>query len=187
LKRMSDKTPTEADIEDPNVSIHWLSPENTSIYESDFSLLHCRIKGDETVYRGVFAALMFPIRAPRRFVSLRYFNKKGHEEEIGVIQNLLEFAKQEQQLIRRRLNRHYHQQVISRVYQIQSEYGMLFFDVETQRGREQFVMPWRSDRAEDYGEKGKVLRESLGNRYIIPDIEELPPADQRRFTSYIYW
>ena len=184
---MNNDRPAPSPGETPNIGVHWLTPRNTHVYESDFSLLHCRLEGDDAVYRGVFAVLMFPVRHPKRFVSLRYFNAQEREEEIGMVENLRDFPKAEQRLILQRLGRHYHEQVILRVYQIQSEFGLLFFDVETQRGREQFVMPWRADCAEDFGEKGKVLLESLGNRYIVPDVEELPPADQRRFTSHIYW
>ena len=184
---MSDKKRGQSGAEKPQTGVLWLTPSNAHVYESDFSLLHCRVEREDAVYRGVFAVLMFPVRHPKRFVSLRYFNSSGREEEIGVIENLRDFPREEQRLIKQRLSRHYHEQVILRIYQIQSEFGLLFFDVETQRGREQFVMPWRADCAEAFGEKGKVLRESLGNRYIVPDIEALPPADQRRFTSHIYW
>lgn len=184
---MNDKKIEPSDTEQSNIGVVWLTPGNAHVYESDFSLLHCRVERENAVYRGVFAALMFPVRHPQRFVSLRYFNASGREEEIGVIENLRDFPREEQRLIKQRLNRHYYEQVILRIYQIQSEFGLLFFDVETQRGREQFVMPWQADCAESFGEKGKVLHESLGNRYIVPDIEALPPVDQRRFTSYIYW
>ena len=45
----------------------------------------------------------------------------------------------------------------------------------------------RQDRAEDYGTNGKVLLDALGNRYLVPDVSALPSADNRLFTSYIYW
>ena len=70
---------------------------------------------------------------------------------------------------------------------MRNEFGLLFFDVETQRGQEQFIMPWRHDRAEDYGANGKVLLDALDNRYIIPDVGALPPTDRRRLVKYIYW
>ena len=50
-----------------------------------------------------------------------------------------------------------------------------------------YDLPWRTPYAEDYGEDGKLLHDALENRYIIPNVEELPAADRRRFTSYIYW
>ena len=48
-------------------------------------------------------------------------------------------------------------------------------------------MPWRHDRAEDFGTGGKVLLDVNENRFIVPDVMALPAKDQRRFTNYIYW
>jgi len=163
-----------------------LVPETTTIFEGTFSLLHCAVKGD-TLYRGVFAIRMFPIRHPERFVSLCYTDIEEKDQEIGVIADLSVFPKDQQSLVQRSLASHYHEQIIRRILKIRNEYGLLFFEVETQRGEEEFVMPWRGDRAEEYGEKGKVLLDAFDNRYIIPNVEDLPPADHQRFTSFIYW
>ncbi|HRU06411.1 MAG TPA: DUF1854 domain-containing protein [Candidatus Brocadiia bacterium] len=170
----------------PSPGVKWLTPDTTTIFTGTFSLLHCAVKNDN-LYRGVYAVLLFPVSWPNRFVSLRYTLPNGKDREIGVIEELAAFPKEAQELLRASLARQYHEQVITRVYRVECEYGLLFFDVETQRGREQFSMPWRGDRAEDYGERGKVLHESLGNRYVIPDVQALPVADARLFTSYIYW
>ena len=163
-----------------------LTPENTKVFEGTFSLLHCTVKGDN-LYRGVFAVLMFPITHPTRFISLRYTDLKEKDIEIGIIDELEAFPPEQQELVKASLVKHYHEQVIQRVYEIDSQYGLLFFRVETQRGTEEFVMPWRYDRAEDYGTNGKVLLDALGNRYLIADVFKLPAADRRLFTSYIYW
>jgi len=75
-----------------------------------------------------------------------------------------------------------------RVYRIRTKYGLLFFDVETEQGPGEFIMPWRGDRAERIRREGKgPARRARQTAYIIPDVELLPPADQRRFTSFIYW
>ena len=89
--------------------------------------------------------------------------------------------------MRASLERHYYEQIISGVHEVRNEFGLLFFDVQTQRGREQFIMRWRHDRAEDYSSNGKLLLDVSDNRYIVPDVAELPPADRRRLTKYIYW
>ena len=169
-----------------SVGARWLTPENAVIFEGEFSMIHCTVNGDKPHY-GVYAMRMFPVRYPNRYISLRDLDADGKDVEVGVIERLADFPDDQRQLVRANLARYYHEQIISRVHRVECDYGLLFFDVETQRGREQFVMPWRSDSTEDYGEKGKVLLECLGNRYIIPDISELPVADQRRFTEFIYW
>lgn len=168
------------------IGVCWLTPETTKIFEGTFSLLHCSVKGDG-LYRGVYAMRLFPIRHPNRYISLRCPGHDGKDREIGVIKSLADFPQEQKELVRANLAKYYHERIIHRVYRVEFDYGLLFFDVETQRGREQFVMPWSGERAEAYGEKGKVLLESMGNRYVIPDVSALPPADHRRFTNYIYW
>ena len=168
------------------IGVRVLTPETTTIFEGTFSLMHCAVK-DDTLYRGVFAVLMFPIRTPDRFVSLRYTDLKDKEREIGVIADLSVFPEAAQKLIKANLLKHYYEQIIQRVYGVENKWGLLFFDVETQLGRREFIMPWRGDRAEDFGPNGKVLLDAYDNRYLIPDLSQLPPADRRAFTSFIYW
>ena len=170
----------------PDIGVRRLTPETAAVFEGTFSLLHCSVKGD-TVYRGVFAIRLFPVHHPERFISLHYTDSSDKEHEIGVIENLDVFPAPQKELVLLSLAAHYYEHVIRRVIRIRHEYGMLFFDVETQRGRETFVMPWRGDRAEEYGDRGKILLDALDNRYIVPDVTALPPQDQRRFTNYIYW
>ncbi len=163
-----------------------LTPENTTIFEGTFSLLHCAVKGD-TTYRGVFAVRMFPIRHVDRFISMHHTDAADKEQEIGIIEDLSPFPEDQRRMVEASLASHYHEQVIRRIFSVTYEYGLLFFVVETQRGREQFVMPWRGDRAEEFGDRGKVLLDATDNRYIIPDVEALPAADRRRFSNYNYW
>ena len=163
-----------------------LTPATTKIFEGAFSLMHCAVAGDP-MYRGVFAVLMFPIRYPDRYISMRYTGEKDKVFEIGVIEDLSLFPEATQALVREVLKKQYHEHIIQRVYEVRDEFGLLFFDVETQRGRQEFMMPWRHDRAEDFGTGGKVLLDVNENRYIVPDVMALPAKDQRRFTNYIYW
>lgn len=163
-----------------------LTPANTTIFEGTFSLLHCQVKGD-TLYRGVFAVLLMPITYPDRYVSLRYTDTADKEQEIGIIEQLSTFPAEQQQLVRRNLVKQYYEKIVKRIHSIECLYGLLFFKIETQRGHEEFVMPWRHDRAEDFGDDGKVLLDSLDNRYIIPEVSKLPPSDRRLFLGFVYW
>jgi len=188
---------SESDVEQDGVTavqevgVRKLEPGSTRIFEGAFGLLNCTVREetwrDADLYRNVFAIRMFPVSHPSRFVSVRHTNEADKVAEIGVIDDLKVFPKEEQDLVDANLRKQYHEQTIHRVYSVRHEYGMLFFDVETQRGREQFIMPWKGDRTEDFGDDGKVLLDALDNRYVIPRVSELQGADQRRFTSYIYW
>ncbi len=166
--------------------VRWLTPETSQIFQGTYSLLHCAVK-DDTLYRGVFAVMMFPISFPERFISLRYTDREDKVQEIGVIENLRDFPPEAQRLIRASLAKQTHEKVIKQIYEVKEEFGLLFFYVQTDEGWERFVMPWRGDRAEDYSDQGKLLLDAYDNRYIIPDVEALPLADQKRLTYYIYW
>jgi len=166
--------------------VRWLTPQDTEVFEGTYSLLHCTVKG-QGLYRGVFAVLLFPITHPEQYVSLRYTDRDGGVGEIGVIRDLREFPEQARTLIRSSLSKQYYERIIRRVRSVRCRYGQLFFEVETERGRERFTMPWRHDRAEDYGRRGKLLLDVFDNRYVIPDLTRLPAADRRRLTSHIYW
>jgi ATP-binding cassette, subfamily B, bacterial len=180
------QTPLYDDSRMVAMGVRLLTPGNTNIFEGTFSLMHCAVKED-TLYRGVFAVMMFPITHPDQYISLRYTDKKDKEQEIGIIVDLEPFPELARQLVRANLVKHYYERIITRVYGVTNKFGLLFFEVETQRGRREFIMPWRGDRAEDYGANGKVLLDAFDNRYLIPDVSKLPPTDRSAFTSYIYW
>jgi hypothetical protein len=172
----------------PSNELRWLTPETTELSESEFLRLQCTVRDEETeVYDDVRAVLLFPVRHARRYIALRNTGLTGPLGEIGVINRLSAFPPAQQALIEERLQKQYYEQIIERIYRIETGHGQLFFDVETQRGREQFVMPWRSSATQAYGERGKVLLEALGNRYILPDVDTLPRQDRRRFIDVIYW
>ncbi|HHN46255.1 MAG TPA: DUF1854 domain-containing protein [Planctomycetes bacterium] len=179
-----------ADGKDANIVVPaeagWLAPENTTIFEGLFSALHCTVNGE--LHRSVFATRLFPVSFPEEYISLRDTSADGKVSEIGIIRRLADFPEDTGRLLRDSLNRYYHEQTIRRVHNVRCRYGgLLFFDVETQRGREEFVMWWSYDCTEDYGQNGKVLLDIDENRYVVPDVDALLAADRRRFRKHIYW
>lgn len=169
-----------------DVQVRRLEPGNARISEGEHSTLRCEF-ADGGICKGVSAIRLFPATSPERFISLRQHDADGKAEEIGIIEDLADFPAEVQGLVRLSLCRHYHEQIVMRIYNARYRYELLFFDIETQRGREQLLMRWEYDRARDYGPKGKALLDVNENRYIIPDVSALPPADHRRFTRFIYW
>ena len=161
-------------------------PGNCQIFEGTFSLLHCTVLNDQ-IYRGVFASLAFPVSHPDKFICLRYHDSDGKNKPIGLIEDLSVFDEASQALIRESLRKHYYEQRIERIIKVQFKFGLLFFDVQTGRGPGEFTMHWQYDRAQDYGEHGKVLLDTFENRFVIPDLRTLPPRDRVRFQRFIYW
>jgi hypothetical protein len=166
--------------------IRRLPPASTRVYLGMFSVLHVQVNDDEH-YRGVFAMRMFPVRYQDQYISLHYTDDADKDHEIGVLEDLSVFPEEQRRLINGSLSAHYYEQWIVKIHDIRSEYGLLFFDVETRQGRKEFVMPWRGDRAEEYGDKGKVLLDAMDNRYIIKDMQDLSALDLAKLKRFIYW
>ena len=163
-----------------------LVPDSTRLRRGPHDLLECEVSG-EGLYRGITAVMLFPITHPDRWISLRHTDETDKEKEIGIIENLSEYEADDQCLLRESLGKHYHECLVLAVLSIQHKYGQLFFKVRTPLGIREFVTPWRSDRAEDYGSNGKVLLDALNNRFLIPDMEELTAKERRLVSTYIYW
>ena len=172
------------------IGARFLHPDSTKIFKGTYRLLHVQYKdpatGKTEIFRGVFAVLAFPISAPRKFISLRYHAERD-EEEIGIIENPMEFPAETRQLLGDSLANNYFEFEIVRVLKVELKYGLLFFDVQTNQGLRQFEMRWETDRAHDYGPHGKVLLDVYENRYIIPYMQDLPKEDRERLTRFIYW
>jgi hypothetical protein len=180
----SPSTPTPA-----NVGVTYLDPAKTKIFRGSFDMLHVSVEGPQSsLFRGVFAVRAFPVSHPDQFISLRYIDPTdNHEHEIGVIENVSTFPPDAQELILHTLSRHYYESTITGIRSVKWQYNLLFFEVETTRGQQSFMMRWAYDRAVAYGEKGKVLLDVFDNRYVIPNVEALPAADLDLFQRWIYW
>ena len=172
------------------IGARFLHPDTTKIFRGTYRLLHVQYKdpaaGKAELLRGVFAVLVFPISAPRKFISLRY-HIEGGEEEIGIIEDPMEFPPETRKLLGDSLANNYFEFDIVRVLKVELKYGLLFFDVQTNQGLRQFEMRWRASRARSYGPHGKVLLDVYENRFVIPDVQQLPKEDRERLTRFIYW
>lgn len=171
------------------VGVKYLDPQTTEVFHGSFGMMHVAIKGAEPqLYRGVFAVRAFPVTHPDKFISLRYVDPLDNKEhEIGAIENLTAFPRETQRMIADSLAKHYFQAEIKTIHAIRWEFNLLFFDVETSRGREQFMMRWSYDRAQSYGEHGKVLLDVFENRYVVRDVNQLSKQDRDLFQRWIYW
>jgi hypothetical protein len=172
------------------IEMRVLTPENCKIFKGIYSLLHVQIIDDPNgvgLYRAIHAVRAFPISSPTEYISLRYPDEHGIEHEIGVIVDLTIFPPDTQELVQESLARYYFEYYVTRIYNVEWKYNLLFFDVETTEGRREFQMRWQVDRAHDYGEHSKVLLDVFDNRYLIPDLRDLPRADRERLNRYIYW
>ncbi len=142
---------------------------------------------DLRIYRGVFAVNLFPATNPHDYISLRIWDRDGHEQEIGILRRINDWPMEAQIMVRAALERRYWLQTVTGVDAIKMEMGHLTLDVRTLYGPRKFTMRWSQAQVQDFGESGKVLLDLDDNRFLVPDIEALPPKEQELFLRYVYW
>jgi hypothetical protein len=173
------------------VGARYLTPVDTRIFKGTFELMHVQYRDPKTgkaeLYRGAYALFAFPVSSPKRYISLRHHDETEGDKEIGIIEDPMQFPPEVRELLGSSLANNYFEFEITRVLKIVSKYGLLLFDVETTEGKREFEMRWQQDRALSYGPRGKVLIDVCENRYVVPDLSELPKEDRERFVRFIYW
>jgi len=182
---------TQSDSQNPPprpdpTQVRFLTPEMCRVHLGVHGALHVTVK-DERIYGGVYAAYAFPVAHPEGYVALIHGGGDTEETEIGIIRDLRDFPDEQAELIRNALRRRYFVHTITRIFDIRMDHGLLLLDVETDKGRVSFHMTWSTNRAVDYGKKGKVLIDLDDNWYLIPNVKELSSQEQSRFQRYIYW
>ncbi len=166
--------------------VRYLEPGTCRVHLGRHGALTATIKGEGT-YGGVFAAYAFPVAHPNRFISLIQSTEESKGLELGIIRDLDQFPADQAKLIREALQRRYFVHRISQLHQIGWKFGFVHFEVETDKGRMEFLMRWQQDRAVDYGQGGKVLIDVNDNRFLIPDVEALSATERGKFRRIIYW
>ncbi|MCM8762035.1 MAG: DUF1854 domain-containing protein [Candidatus Omnitrophica bacterium] len=168
------------------IEVRALKPEEVKIFRGAFNLMHVMI-ANGILYRGVYAIRAFPIRYPDKYIFLFYYDENDRVQEIGMIEDLNIFPEETRQIILDAMRKQYFAYTIESIYSIKLEFGVLHFEVETDKGQKTFYMRWASHRTLDFGERGKILLDIFDDRYILPNIEKLTKTEQDLFTRYIYW
>jgi ATP-binding cassette, subfamily B, bacterial len=165
--------------------IRFLTPENCRIHLGNLGALHVTVKG-EGIYGGIFTAYAFPVAYPSKYISIVQTDE-DQDTEVGVIRDLDEFPESDASLVRQALSRRYFIHNVTRLKSIEMQYNMLFLEVSTDKGDLSFFMRWAQDRAVDFGLNGKVLIDVDDNRYLIQDLDAMPPRERLDFQRFIYW
>ncbi len=191
---MNEQTKKSDDVSD-DISIdptqtRFLTPDMCRIHLGTHNALHLTIKNDR-IYGGIFAAYVFPVAHPNKYISLIFSGGVGgnrNEMEVGIIRDLDEFPDEDAELVRKALDRRYFVHIITKIYYVGWKYGFIFLEVETDKGPISFFMTRQHHRAVDYGQLGgKFLLDVDENRYLIPDMSKLPDRERIMFQRLIYW
>jgi hypothetical protein len=142
---------------------------------------------DGPIHRGVFAVNLFPATNPGDYISLRIWNRDGDEQELGILRRLDQWPAEAQSLVKAALDRRYYLQTIDGLDDLRLELGHLTLHVRTPHGPRRFTMRWSQSQVQDFGDRGKILVDLDDNRFLVPDVEALPPKERELFQRFVYW
>jgi len=166
--------------------IQWLAPQGHRFAIGS----HDRIElwnDDTRIAAGIFVVRTFPATHPEEYLSVRGWGETGEEVELGMIRSLDGWSDANATIVRTALARRSLVRTISRVHGVKLAHGYLDLDVETDAGRQAFTMRWTQSQAIDYGADGKMLIDTEDNRWVVPNVDDLPKPDRERFMQYVYW
>ncbi len=131
-------------------------------------MLRLTIDGDRS-YTRVKVVRAAPLSHPRRYICL--LDEK--DEEVCMIPDLKELDEGMRAIVEEELDRRYLTSTVQRVLSMRNEFGTSYWDVETNRGRREFVVQNAAESAQWLGEHRLMLVDVDDNRFEIPDLRGL--------------
>jgi hypothetical protein len=145
---------------------------------------------DGVHYPRVTLRSCFPVSEEAKFISVRSASKdlpSGDGTEIGIIKNLEDLKPSDRDAVIAELNLHYFVPKIQQVHEIKEELGFLYWTVDTDKGRQEFVMRNSVIRyAREVSPGHWLIIDVNQSRYEIPDIAALDESSQKLLQRYLY-
>lgn len=145
----------------------------------------------EARWEFVRAYRTHPLTDPTRFISLRGCAPDTTKEvEIGILRDMAELTSGDRRLLEEALARRYLIQTIRQIRNIREEFGYMYWDVVTDRGEKQLVLPrWNQANVVEMGEsgQGRIVIDVWGNRSLIHDMAALDERSLVIFERFVHW
>ncbi|MEW6571751.1 MAG: DUF1854 domain-containing protein [Nitrospirota bacterium] len=169
-------------MEDLHINI--LDPGTARFSEGTGGVLQLKIEG-KAFYPRVWIYRSYPLNKSEGLLSVR---DASHEDfpEIGLIVDIKEFPADMQQLILAELEKRYFVPVIGRVISIKEVGDRLDWDVETDRGRRQFVVRSPYENIRPLNERRLLITDIYNCRYEMKDYHCLDNKQKGIIGKYIY-
>ena len=147
-----------------------------------------RVEHDGQAYPHVRAYRCFPTSRPSAFIALWIGNSALEHKEIGVVRWLHELDSDSRKAVELELAKRYFIHYIKRINSITEDIGFLTWDVDTDKGRMEFLMKrWERSAVVETPNNGCILLDLDMNRYEIEDLDRLDEESRGKFLDYIYW
>ncbi len=128
------------------------------------------VEGDRS-WREVRIARAFPLSDPDRYIGLR----DGNDKDIGILETLHGLDGESRSIIDEELERRYFTPQVTRVDFVEEAFGVVTWEVETDKGPRRFLVRNLKDSSYTLGSSRVMMTDVDGNRYEFPNGRALGP------------
>ena len=162
---------------------HLLDPQALHFSYAPQGTVRLEIAGDRC-YLSVEIARSFPLDEASHYLSVR--NALDEERpEIGIIADAAALEPASRRVVEQELYRRYFVPRIQRITYLREEFGILNFEVETDRGPREFSVRNPQENLRQVGEGRMLVIDIDGCRYEVPDLEALDKKSRAILRDYV--
>lgn len=166
-------------ISPETLKTEYVSPETCVFSKNENGFLAATINGKE--YKRVILSRSLPLNYPNDYICISDVEKN----EIGIVEHMSDFSKQQQELIDYELLQRYYCPVISSIESIKEKMGHFYFDVKIGEFKKSFTVRDISKSIRQHGEAIDLI-DIDGNRFRIIDFASIPAKSRRKLEPYLY-
>jgi hypothetical protein len=148
---------------------------------ADTLRLTVNTEGEERSYPSVKIFQSAPLSKPQEYLAFL----DGKSEEIALVRRLEDLSADSQKIAKQELDKRYLTARITKVPHIKQEFGVTYWNVETDRGTREFVMQSLSESCVWLSDTHLLLIDVDGNRFEIADKNVLDLISQKQLEKVL--
>ena len=145
-----------------------VEPKDIRLFHEPPWALRMTIEGDRS-YIKIRIVCAAPLSQPSRYIC--FLDEKN--EVICTVEDPGVLDAASQPIVKEELNQRYMTAIVERVDSLRNEFGVSYWDVQTNRGSREFVVRNVSENAQWISERRLLLVDVDGNRFEIPNLDAL--------------
>ncbi|MDZ7263624.1 MAG: DUF1854 domain-containing protein [candidate division KSB1 bacterium] len=152
--------------------IQLLHPKELTFERLQNGRLRLKLRNGK-IYEPIICVALFPLSQPECYIAVS-LQADGATNELGIIQRLDDFPKEQRLLVEQEIQLRYFCPRILNIHKITSKYGVDQWHVVTDRGEKRFVVQDAKENVTIRDNGLIVIIDTDGCRYQIRDYGQLP-------------
>jgi Domain of unknown function (DUF1854) len=152
-----------------------IDPARVRLFRGPHGVLRCTIEGHQSVLRAKVVRA-FPLANEHRWIAVL----DGKNKEVCLIEDATVLDAESRRLVEEELQAHYRVATITRIHSVKNEYRTLYWDVDTDLGRRDFVLKFATDTILWLGPTELLLVDIDTNRFRIADYTRLDAHSRKQ-------